>query len=55
MAYQYSDSNRQGDHIWYVTDLSKFKAHYPDWKITNGIASIMEEIADQNKERWLAP
>src|SRR3989344_958380 len=44
----YSDENRSGDHIWYVSDVSKFKKHYPDWKYTYGINEIIEEICD----RW---
>ncbi|MEW6637606.1 MAG: NAD-dependent epimerase/dehydratase family protein, partial [Actinomycetota bacterium] len=25
----YSESNRQGDHIWWISDVSKFRSHYP--------------------------
>ena len=31
LRYTLSDANRIGDHIWYVSDLSKFKSHYPQW------------------------
>ena len=24
--------NRVGDHIWYISDINKFKDHYPQWK-----------------------
>ncbi len=27
----YSETNRIGDHIWYVSDMSKFRNHYPEW------------------------
>ena len=27
----YNETNRIGDHIWYISDLSKFKNHYPEW------------------------
>ena len=40
----YKDDNRVGDHIWYVSDLSKFKSHYPDWDITYDIDTILEEM-----------
>jgi len=42
--YEYSEQNRIGDHIWYVSDVSKFKAHYPDWDFTCNIDQIIEEI-----------
>jgi CDP-paratose 2-epimerase len=31
LNYSYSETNRIGDHIWYISDLSKFKSHYPNW------------------------
>ena len=40
----YSDKNRVGDHIWYISDVSKFKSHYPEWDYTYDIYKIMDEI-----------
>lgn len=40
----YSEQNRIGDHICYVTDMSKFKAHYPNWKLTKSLSVIIDEI-----------
>jgi CDP-paratose 2-epimerase len=40
----YTDTNRIGDHIWYISDLSKFKSHYPDWDLEYSINDILEEI-----------
>lgn len=51
MNYTYSDTNRIGDHIWYVSDLSKFKAHYPGWNWTYDIHSTLAEIHDGIAER----
>ena len=31
MNYKYSDTNRIGDHIWWISDVSKFRSHFPDW------------------------
>jgi len=31
MNYSYADDNRVGDHIWYISDLTKFTSHYPKW------------------------
>src|SRR5262245_59257058 len=31
MNYSYSESNRIGDHIWWISDLNKFKSDYPAW------------------------
>lgn len=44
MNYSYSETNRIGDHIWYISDLRKFKNHYPDWNWTFGIEDILTQI-----------
>lgn len=46
MRYQYDEKNREGDHICYISDLSKMKAHYPEWDITRDLQTAFEEIAD---------
>ena len=40
----YLDQNRIGDHIWYISCVDKFKAHYPKWSYKYDIWGIMEEI-----------
>ena len=40
----YSKVNRVGDHIWYISDTSKFKRHYPNWKQKYDTKKIIEEL-----------
>ena len=42
--YEYVDQNREGDHICYISNLRKLKAHYPHWEITKSLDHIFEEI-----------
>ena len=42
--------NRIGDHIWYVSDLSKFQSHYPEWAIRTSLNTIIERIVKSNYE-----
>jgi len=42
--FEYSDINREGDHICYISDLSKMRAQYPKWDITISIDQIIEEM-----------
>ena len=42
--YTISDQSRSGDHIWYISDLSKFKTDYPEWP---GITISLEETLRQ--------
>jgi CDP-paratose 2-epimerase len=40
----YNDQNRTGDHICYISDLTKLKTHFPDWRITKSLPNICQEI-----------
>lgn len=42
--YKYIDTPRAGDHIWYISDVSKFKSHYPEWDYTYDLDMILEEM-----------
>ncbi len=44
MIYEYRDQNRSGDHICYISDLRKMKAHYPGWDIRKSLEDIFTEI-----------
>jgi CDP-paratose 2-epimerase len=54
LNHTYQETNRTGDHIWYVSDLSKFQSHYPEWQLTKNIQDILLEIYQQNLGRWKA-
>ncbi len=51
MDYSYSDTSRVGDHIWYISDLSKFKNHYPGWDYKYDLKTTLEEIFNGLKSR----
>jgi CDP-paratose 2-epimerase len=42
--HEYVDKNREGDHICYISDLSKMRAHYPNWDITKTLDDIFSEV-----------
>ncbi|HEX6563629.1 MAG TPA: NAD-dependent epimerase/dehydratase family protein [Chthoniobacterales bacterium] len=44
MIYEYVDRNRTGDHICYISDLTKMRTHYPSWDITKDLATTCQEI-----------
>ena len=51
IEYEYIDKPRDGDHICYITNLAKFKSHYPHWEITKSLNDIFIEIAEAWKSR----
>src|SRR3954469_18099289 len=44
LIWKYEEANRIGDHIWWISDVRKFQAHYPEWKFRYGLREIMVEI-----------
>lgn len=47
----YSDVNRAGDHIWWVSDIRKFMTHYPDWRIQYDLERTLREMVDAQVAR----
>jgi len=44
LTHTYEETNRIGDHIWWISDVRKFQSHYPNWKLRYGLREILEEI-----------
>ncbi|MDG2306754.1 MAG: NAD-dependent epimerase/dehydratase family protein [Candidatus Binatia bacterium] len=51
LEISYSDENRVGDHIWYVSDVSRFRAHYPEWSYSYDLPGIFESIVAGWRQR----
>lgn len=45
----YSDANRPGDHIWYISRLGKFQAHYPAWRQKYSLHDTLKQIYDSRR------
>lgn len=52
MKTTYVETNRVGDHIWWISDVSKFQQHYPAWKLTRNVRDILQEIYERNRVAW---
>lgn len=48
----YEETNRMGDHIWWISDTTRFERHYPEWSLEYDIETILEEIFAANRKRW---
>ncbi len=51
ISYSLSDQAREGDHIWWVSDVSRFQNDYPDWKYEYDLKTIIEEIVEATTEK----
>jgi CDP-paratose 2-epimerase len=51
LNWKYVDENRKGDHICYISNLAKFRSHYPNWSITIGLDEILRQIIADHTHR----
>jgi len=49
--YSYEEGNRIGDHIWYISDVSKFKNHYPSWNYKYDLENTLIEMYQNMTQR----
>jgi CDP-paratose 2-epimerase len=54
MNWSYSETNRIGDHIWWIGDNGRFAEDYPEWSLTYNVEAILAEMYEANLERWAA-
>ncbi len=48
----YRERHRTGDHRWYISNMRKFRSHFPRWAPTYDIPTILKEIHEANADRW---
>ena len=51
MNYSYSETNRIGDHIWWISDVSKFKSHYPTWDWKWDLRATLTQMFENMRSR----
>src|SRR5213080_3390790 len=44
LSWHYEETNRIGDHVWWISDVRKFQSHYPQWQFRFGLREILEQI-----------
>ena len=54
LQWEMGEEPRIGDHRWWISDLEPFQRDYPDFKLRYGIDEILQEMYEQNLERWTA-
>lgn len=51
IQWRYMEQNRRGDHICYISDLRKIKAHFPEWSLTRSLDDIIKEMVEAEYAR----
>jgi len=54
LSWEMGEAPRIGDHRWWISDLAPFQADYPEFKLRYGVDEILQEMYEQNLERWTA-
>jgi CDP-paratose 2-epimerase len=47
MSWSYTDDNRAGDHVWWISDVSKFRSHFPEWRQAYSVEDILAQIIEK--------
>jgi CDP-paratose 2-epimerase len=55
MNWSYSEENRAGDHVWWISDVRKFQRHYPEWYYRYDQETLIGEIHAAIVDRLHAP
>ena len=54
MTAEYVEEARRGDHICYISDLSRFRADYPGWSLSMSLDDIFEDFTELSGSRGAA-
>jgi len=52
--WEYRDEPRIGDHICYISDLGKLKDHFPGWRVSTSLQSIIAALIEAEEQRGKA-
>ena len=44
LEWTYDETNRRGDHLWWISDTSRFQSHYPGWKPHYNVPRMLDEM-----------
>ena len=48
---KYKKENRKGDHVWWISDIDKYRKHYPEWNFSYDLKKIISEISSEMFDR----
>jgi len=51
LTWQYSDAHRPGDHIWWISDTTRFRSHYPTWTQQYDLRATLEQMLERHGGR----
>ena len=55
VKWSYDERARVGDHICYISNLTKLRTHFPKWSITRSLAATVREMIEAEERKLAAP
>jgi CDP-paratose 2-epimerase len=55
LKFELSEQARQGDHIWWISDVRKFQRDYPEWAYEYDLLRILKEMVEAMQEKVAGP
>jgi CDP-paratose 2-epimerase len=52
LTWDYKEDHRVGDHMWWISDTTKVRHHYPAWTQQYTVPMILREIYEYGRDRW---
>jgi len=53
IRWKYSEQNRVGDHICYISDMTKFRSHFPQWRLNYSLERIINEMVNAENKKFV--
>lgn len=53
LSFDVSDQAREGDHIWWISDTTRFQRDYPEWQHEYDLETTIREIVDATQEKFV--
>jgi len=49
--FEVLDEARSGDHLWWISDVSRFKTDFPHWNYRYNLKNILQEMIDSSSSK----
>jgi CDP-paratose 2-epimerase len=51
LDWTYDEQNRIGDHVWWISDMRRFRSHYPEWNYRYDLEMLLGEVIEGIERR----
>jgi CDP-paratose 2-epimerase len=52
LRLEHSEVARRGDHVWWISDVRRFRGHFPGWRPRFDLPAMLREMVEAARERF---